>query len=62
LVCEILSQTSDGVQYSIEDNQRQERYKKLLKPTHYSHGGTSRVGNQFLRKYQELIQEESNNI
>lgn len=41
--------------YSEEDRRRQERFRALLRPGHFSHGSAGRVGRDFLRKYEHLF-------
>lgn len=38
-----------------EDEELQERFRRLLKPGTYSYGAASRVGTAFLRKYRHLL-------
>jgi hypothetical protein len=41
--------------YSEADEERQRRFKSLLRPGHFSDGGVNRVGRDFLRKYESLL-------
>jgi putative glycosyltransferase (TIGR04372 family) len=40
---------------STDDEIRQRQFKVLLKPGHYCYGTISRIGNQFLKKYKNLL-------
>jgi putative glycosyltransferase (TIGR04372 family) len=55
LALEVLQRSGGGIGYSAEDEQRQQRFKALLRPGHYSYGGATRVGRDFLRKYESLL-------
>lgn len=41
--------------YTAADEDLQRRFKALMRPGHYSYGGVTRVGRDFLRKYEYLL-------
>jgi len=45
--------------YTTEDEELQRRFKSLMRPGHYSFGGISRIGRDFLRKYAHLLEDRS---
>ena len=55
LVLEMLDRKEGRLSYTIEDELRQKRFKSLMNPTHFSYGAMSRVGRDFLRKYEHLL-------
>jgi len=55
LVMEMLDRMEDKALYSEEDEILQRRFKSLLNPSHYSYGAISRIGRDFLRKYEYLL-------
>jgi len=55
LAIEMLDRFEGRLEYSREDDRLQARFKSLLKPCHYSYGAVSRVGKDFLRKYESLL-------
>jgi putative glycosyltransferase (TIGR04372 family) len=55
LTIEQLERTQGTYMSATEDEIRQTRFKALLTSGHYCHGTASRVGNRFLKKYQELL-------
>ncbi len=52
---EMLDRLDGKLKYSEEDERLQERFKSLMNPTHFSYGSVSRVGRDFLRKYEYLL-------
>ena len=52
----VLERAGTGAVYSTEDEQRQRRFKALMRPGHYSYGGVTRIGRDFLRKYEFLLE------
>jgi len=59
LALEVLQRSSKGTAYSSEDEERQRRFKALMRPGHYSYGGVTRIGRDFLRKYANLLDGKS---
>jgi len=57
LVVEMLEKTEGEAVYSAEDELLQKRFKALMNPDHYSFGAISRVGRDFLRKYNSLLED-----
>ena len=55
LTIEIYSRVFSSYEVDKSDELRQERFKSMLKPGHYSYGSASRVGSEFLKKYQHLL-------
>jgi putative glycosyltransferase (TIGR04372 family) len=55
LALEMLARCDGTVSYTAKDEQLQRRFNALMRPGHYSYGGASRVGRDFLRKYEHLI-------
>jgi len=55
LALEMLDRKAGRLSYTIEDELLQKRLKLLINPTHYSFGAMSRVGGEFLRKYEHLL-------
>jgi putative glycosyltransferase (TIGR04372 family) len=55
LALEMLERVEERAQYTREDEQLQQRFAALMRPGHYSYGGVNRVGRDFLRKYQHLL-------
>jgi len=55
LALEMLAQTEGTLKYTNEDEVLQNRFKSLMNPTHFSYGALSRVGRDFLRKYEYLL-------
>jgi putative glycosyltransferase (TIGR04372 family) len=58
LALEVLQRSGGGAAYSPEDEERQRRFKALMRPGHYSYGGVTRVGRDFLRKHAALLDAE----
>jgi len=54
---EMLDRIEGKAFYSDEDERLQERFKSLMNPSHYSYGSISRVGRDFLRKYEYLLND-----
>lgn len=54
---EMLDRIEGKALYSDEDERLQERFKSLMNPRHYSYGAISRVGRDFLRKYEYLLND-----
>lgn len=56
VMIEMLDRLEGKLKYSEEDERLQARFKSLMNPTHYSYGAISRVGRDFLRKYEYLLE------
>lgn len=56
LLLELLETATATVEYSEEDNERQRRFKSLMRPGHLSYGAGSRVGQHFLRQHAKLCE------
>ena len=56
LALEMLERLEGRTNYSQEDEELQRRFKVLMRPGHYSYGGISRIGRDFLRKYAHLLE------
>jgi len=54
-VSEMLDRVEGKIEYSEEDERLQLRLRSLMGLTHYAHGAVSRVGNNFLKKYEYLL-------
>ena len=52
---EMLDSLEGRLKYTKADQDRQDRMKALMNDTHYSFGAVSRVGKDFLRKYEYLL-------
>jgi len=52
---EMLDRLEGKLEYTSEDECRQERFKALMNETHFSFGSMSRIGKDFLRKYEYLL-------
>lgn len=55
LALEVLERADGKAVYTSEDEERQRRFTSLMRPGHFSFGGTSRIGREFLRKYESLL-------
>jgi putative glycosyltransferase (TIGR04372 family) len=55
LALELLERLQGGLRYSEDDQRRQARFRSLFRPGHYSLGAPSRVGRDFLHKYEWLL-------
>lgn len=55
LATEMMDRLEKDFITSDEDEMRQERFKRLLRPGHYGFGTSSRVGSAFLRRYESLL-------
>jgi putative glycosyltransferase (TIGR04372 family) len=55
LALEMLERSERRAHYTREDEDRQERFKALFRPGHWGYGGQTRVGRDFLRKYEHLL-------
>jgi putative glycosyltransferase (TIGR04372 family) len=55
LALEALERARGEARYAPEDEERQRRFRALMRPGHYSYGGATRVGREFLRKYESLL-------
>jgi len=55
LALEMLERSAGRATYTQEDEELQQRFKALMRPGHYSYGGISRIGRDFLRKYAHLL-------
>lgn len=58
LALEMLDRIEGKAIYTAQDERLQERFISLLRPGHYSYGGSSRVGRDFLRRYTWLLPNE----
>ena len=54
LLLELLETANATVAYTKEDNERQRRFKSLMRPEHMTYGAGSRVGRHFLRQHERL--------
>jgi len=52
---EMLERMEGRLKYSQDDERLQARFKSQMNPTHFSYGAISRVGRDFLRKYEYLL-------
>jgi putative glycosyltransferase (TIGR04372 family) len=55
LALEMLERSEGRAAYTPADEQLQRRFKALMRPGHYSYGGVTRLGRDFLRKYEHLL-------
>ncbi len=55
LSLEMLERVEGRALYTPEDEELQRRFRALVRPGHYSYGGISRVGREFMRKYTHLL-------
>ncbi len=55
LTIEMFSRVFSSCEVDKSDELRQERFKSMLRPGHFSYGSASRVGRKFLEKYQHLL-------
>ena len=55
ITVEMMDYLAGKITYTSEDEQLQERYKSLMNPSHFSYGTVSRLGRDFLRKYQHFL-------
>jgi len=55
LALEMLDVLDGKPQRTAEDELRQEAFRRLLKPRHYTYGTRSRIGTQFLREHAHLL-------
>jgi putative glycosyltransferase (TIGR04372 family) len=55
LVREMLDRLDGTFEETADDKAQQQRFRRLLRPGHYSFGSVSRVGAAFLRKYRHLL-------
>jgi putative glycosyltransferase (TIGR04372 family) len=53
---EMLERAEGRAHYTRKDEELQARFKSLMRPGHYSYGGVTRVGRDFLRKYEHLLE------
>lgn len=56
LVVEMLNRIDGNLARTEKDDALQRAYDALYRPGHYSYGSASRVGMEFLRKYEQLLQ------
>jgi putative glycosyltransferase (TIGR04372 family) len=56
LAIEMLDRLDRRLVYDAADEARQQRFRALFRPVHYSHGAASRIGSAFLRKHERLLQ------
>ena len=59
LALEMLDRCDGRAVYSAEDEELQSRFRSLMRPGHYSYGGATRLGRDFLRKYKSLLETGS---
>ena len=57
LTLELLARAEGQAVYTRKDEELQQRFKALMRPGHYSYGGVNRVGRDFLRKYEPLLED-----
>jgi putative glycosyltransferase (TIGR04372 family) len=55
LALEMLERSEGRAVYTDRDEELQRRFTALMRPGHYSYGGVNRVGREFLRKYEHLL-------
>jgi len=55
LALEMLDRSRGRASYAPADEALQRRFRALMRPGHYSYGGITRVGREFLRKYEHLL-------
>ena len=55
LALEVLARAQGMAVYTAKDEELQRRFTGLMRPGHYSYGGITRVGRDFLRKYEHLL-------
>jgi len=55
LAIEMLDVLEGKAQRTAEDEARQDSFRRLLVPRHYSYGARSRIGTSFLREYADLL-------
>ena len=55
LTIEMLDRLANKDMTNQEDEERQNKFKRLLRPGHYGFGTSSRIGNAFLRRYEFLL-------
>jgi putative glycosyltransferase (TIGR04372 family) len=55
LVQEALKRIQKKWEPSIDDEERQRKFKSLFLPEHYGYNSQSKIGSSFLEKYQHLI-------
>ena len=59
LALEMLDRVEGRSAYSPQDEALQVRFKSLMREGHFSFGGGTRVGRNFLRKYEHLLGDKS---
>lgn len=59
LACEMLDRLDGLATYTEADDQRQDSFRSLFRPGHYTYGAASRVGRDFLRNYSHLLPGQS---
>ena len=57
VMVEMLDMLEGKLKYSAEDECLQAQFKLLMNPAHYSYNAMSRVGRDFLRKYEYLLKD-----
>ena len=57
LALEMLEASLGRAVYTPADADLQRRFKALMRPGHYSYGGVTRLGRDFLRKYEHLLRD-----
>ena len=55
LAVEQLERTENRVVYTGTDEKLQSSFKALMRPGHYTYGSDSRIGRDFIRKYEHLL-------
>lgn len=58
LALEMLERSGGHPVYTAKDEELQRRFKALMRPGHYSYGGLTRIGRDFLRKYESLLGDD----
>jgi putative glycosyltransferase (TIGR04372 family) len=56
LAVEMLDSLGGTLQRTAEDEARQEAFRRLLTPRHYTYGARSRIGMMFLRQHKDLLE------
>lgn len=51
----MLKRSEGRAAYTAHDEELQRRFKALMRPGHYGYGEISRIGREFLRKYEFLL-------
>lgn len=62
LALEMEDYVSGRVAYTPDDEDRQERLRRLFRPGHYCYGSTARIGRDFLRRYDDTLFEQQREL